>query len=129
MFCTKDLHFSTATQSKHRFSGMCTSPRDHRLILAEFEANDGKSGSGISGTLEEIVSHGLESPKVYLIVSGVHSQNNSGWGRVTEIVQLMSIPDGVKEISEASFRDCMNLSRVTFSGSCSLKLIGNWAFH
>ena len=109
---------------------------DQRRVLAEFEANGGKSSRPAnsatleSSSLEEMFyDKGYESVEVYLSFSGVHSQNDSVYRLVMRQVELVSIPDSVEEISESCFSECESLSRVTFGESSSLKLIGNQAFY
>ena len=63
--------------------------------------------------------------EMYVVLSGMRRQNNSGWPHLMRMAQLVLIPKCVEEISEVYFSGFGLLSRVTFGESSSLKLIGN----
>ena len=110
------------------FEGNVYNKLDQRRVLAEFEANGEKSCHETSDTLDEIVyDKDHECVEVYLALSGLDIENNSVWRRIMRLVELVSIPDSVEEISKSYFSACESLSRVTFRESSSLKVIGNGA--
>ena len=102
---------------------------DQRRVVVEFQANGEKSCPDAGDTSEEMAcDKGHESVEVYLALSGVRSQNYSSWRRGMRMVELVSVPDSVEEISEECFSKFESLSRVTFGESSSLKLIAIGAF-